>query len=349
MSTARNTLKVFLQLDKCVLLSLLLLSVFLIYLVSDQINWWEGNPNYSFGYIVPMFLFFIIYDRWSQLINIWSGRSNVKPYSIVESPLIVKIFSFLAIIGLFLGLFFIFFSGLVRTTQGSSPSASLALSVGFAGFSLSLIYLVNKYEIDGSPLSHTHRLKLVSLFLFPSTIWLISAPLLNSIETQLNLFLMDKIAFLVSVTFNALAVPLTQEGNILVFPNQERVGVEEACSGIRSLTGCIFSGAFLGAVFLNHLWKKILLLICAVILASMTNYIRSFVLTLLCFQNGSQVLEEKVFGMTLHDFTGYVVLGLTTIGLLCIVPILNIRNIIQERYEKLIRGNNQINSENLSV
>ena len=346
MSTGRNALKLFLQLDRSVLLSFVLLSAFLVYLVFDQIQWWENNPDYSFGYIVPMFLFFVIYDRWSQLNSIWSGECCMKPYSLLEKPIIIKFFSFLATIGLLLGLLFIVFSGIVKTIQGSSPSASLALSSGFAIFSLCLIYLVNKYKADGTPLMQTHRLKLVSLFLFPSTIWLISAPLLNALEKNLNLILMDKVSFFVASTFNAIAIPITQEGNILVFPNQDRVGVEEACSGIRSLTGCIFSGAFLGAVFLNDLWKKLLLLVCAVNLAFITNFIRSFTLTTLSYYNGSQVLNKQFFGMTLHDFTGYIVLGLTTIGLLCIVMILNIRNIIYQRYEKRMNKNDQIVSEN---
>ena len=88
------------------------------------------------------------------------------------------------------------------------------------------------------------------------------------------------------------------------------------------------------------MWKKILLLVCAVSLAFITNFFRSFILTALSYQNGSQVLNEQIFGMTLHDFTGYIVLGLTTIGLICIVMILNIRNVIYQRYEKLIKAYN---------
>ena len=162
MSTDRNAFKVFLQLDKSVLLSFVLLSAFLVYLVFDQIQWWENNPDYSFGYIVPIFLFFVIYDRWSQIKSIFSGECNIKPYPILEKPLIIKFFSFLATVGLLVGLLFIVFSGLVKTIQGSSPSASLSLSIGFAGFSLCLIYLVNRYKTDGTSLMQTHRLKLVS-------------------------------------------------------------------------------------------------------------------------------------------------------------------------------------------
>ena len=38
------------------------------------------------------------------------------------------------------------------------------------------------------------------------------------------------------------------QGNVLALPTGN-VGVEDACSGIRSLTGCLFAGSFLAAVF----------------------------------------------------------------------------------------------------
>jgi hypothetical protein len=52
----------------------------------------------------------------------------------------------------------------------------------------------------------------------------------------------------VSLVFDLAGATLIREGNVLVLPTG-RVGVAEACSGIRSLTGCLFSGALLGAAF----------------------------------------------------------------------------------------------------
>ena len=59
---------------------------------------------------------------------------------------------------------------------------------------------------------------------------------------------------MVFTVFSLLGYPLIQEGNVLVLPLGQ-VGVADACSGIRSLTGCLFAGSFLAAVFLDKFWK----------------------------------------------------------------------------------------------
>jgi exosortase len=104
-----------------------------------------------------------------------------------------------------------------------------------------------------------------------------------------------------------------------VLPKGE-VGVAEACSGIRSLTGSIFAGSFLAAVFLDHLWKKIGLVASAMFLAFFTNILRSLFLTSWAYAYGSAAIEGSV-----HDITGYAVLGVTVLGLLALIPLFNFR------------------------
>ena len=99
------------------------------------------------------------------------------------------------------------------------------------------------------------------------------------------------------------------------------VGVADAFSGIRSLTGCPFAGSFLAAVFLDRFWKKILLVGVAMGLAFVTNLLRSLFLTAWAYAYGSDAI-----GGHLHDITGYAVLGLTSAGLLCLLPLFNTSN-----------------------
>jgi len=122
----------------------------------------------------------------------------------------------------------------------------------------------------------------------------------------------------VAFVFDLLGLPIEQQGNVLVLPNG-RVGVEDACSGIRSLTGCLFAGSFLAAVFLEKAWKKIALVVAAMVLAFFTNLLRSLFLTAWAYRYGPRAIEGAV-----HDAAGYAVLGLTVAGLLCLLPILNL-------------------------
>ena len=99
-----------------------------------------------------------------------------------------------------------------------------------------------------------------------------------------------------------------------------RVGVEQACSGIRSLTACLFAGSFLAAVFLDKLWKKVALVAAAMGFAVLTNLFRSLFLT----SWGYRYVHEAIEG-TVHDVAGYSVLGLTVVGLLCLLPLFQIK------------------------
>jgi exosortase len=137
----------------------------------------------------------------------------------------------------------------------------------------------------------------------------------TAVETAVSLFLLRKVVTVVFTLFSVLGYPLVQEGNVLVLPHG-RVGVAEACSGIRSLTACLFAGSFLAAVFLDKLWKKVLLVSAALVMAFFTNLLRSLFLTAWAYAYGSEAIEGK-----LHDFTGFAVLGLTSVGLFCLLPL----------------------------
>ena len=105
-----------------------------------------------------------------------------------------------------------------------------------------------------------------------------------------------------------------------VVPGQRNeVGVAEACSGIRSLTGCLFAGSFLAAVFLEKLWKKTLLVGMAAVFAFGMNIVRALFLTGWAYRHGSDAIHN------VHDIAGYAVLGLTVAGLLCLLPLLNLK------------------------
>ena len=106
-----------------------------------------------------------------------------------------------------------------------------------------------------------------------------------------------------------------QEGNVLVLPHGQ-VGVADACSGIRSLTACLFAGSFLAAVFLDRFWKKVVLVAAAMGFAFFTNLLRSLFLTGMAYAYGSDAIEGR-----LHDLTGFAVLGLTCVGLFCLIPL----------------------------
>ena len=82
------------------------------------------------------------------------------------------------------------------------------------------------------------------------------------------------------------------------------MGVEEACSGVRSLVSCIFAGLFFSASLVTRAWARAVIIILAPILALGMNFIRSLALTLMA----NRGIEIEGFW---HNLTGFAVLGIT--------------------------------------
>jgi len=116
-----------------------------------------------------------------------------------------------------------------------------------------------------------------------------------------------------------LGYPLEQQGNVLLLPKGS-VGVADACSGIRSLTACLFAGSFLGATFFEVWWKKVVLVVASMGFAFLMNLVRGLFLTGWAYAYGPEAISG-----TVHDAAGYAVLGLTCAGLLLLVPVLNLK------------------------
>ena len=305
------------------LATLALALAFTIFLTVDQMHWWRLKPDYAFGWLVPAFIVYLVVDRWPRLREIFRATD--------PSPLprwlrrMTSIGAGLAFGG---GLIFFLLGAFYRAGEGETLPGSLALAMGFSGVLLGMVYFnVPDGRVGEVPptngwqsLPADARLRATALFLFPALIWILSAPLASAVENAVSLFLLGKVVTVVFAVFNLLGLPLVQQGNVLILPHGQ-VGVAEACSGIRSLTGCLFAGSFLAAVFLDRLWKKILLIAAAMALAFLTNLLRSLFLTSWAYAYGSDAIEGR-----LHDTTGFAVLGLTVAGLFALLPFFDAAN-----------------------
>jgi|TARA_B110000908_G_scaffold23763_1_gene27119 exosortase len=313
------------------LVAIAMLLGFAIYTIWDQFYWWGAREDYSFGYLVPFFAIYVIYDRW-PVIRSYLLRGEAP--EVVATPaapgttVFTQLFEWLAY-AVFLGGLSLFAIGaLLRSVTGPQNPASLAIAAGFGGLLLSVIFIMTKERVDGQPMSLRSRLMLTGLFLFPALIWLISAPMVSVVEKEIRVFLLTKVTIVVFNLFDIIGYAIEREGNVLLLP-EGQVGVEEACSGIRSLTACLFAGSFLAAVFLNRFWKKVLLVAAAMGFAVLTNLIRSAFLTLWAYNYGSQAIDAHwVLPLvgdigSVHDVTGFAILGFTCVGLILLLPIFN--------------------------
>ena len=305
------------------------LSLFMIW---DQHFWWKLRDEYAFGFIVPLFVGYIMFERWPEIARGLAGAGG-HPQSIAGTTpgktALSWLLQSLAVLMVLGGLLCFLAGGLYRAMEGQNLIASNSLAFGYANIILGGAYLYSDRRADGSVIPLAERWHLAMLFLFPAIIWMLSVPMFTAIHKMISTFLMNKVAVVVYHAFDLLGYAVLREGSVLRLPLGD-VGVEDACSGIRSLTACLFAGSFLGAVYFRQFWKKLFLVATAMLFAFINNVFRSLFLTAWAYAHGPAGLETHVrlFGIDLgniHDFTGWVVLGLTVICLLVLVKIFSIQ------------------------
>jgi len=300
--------------------ALLVAATFWGFIAWDQSHWWSAKDDYGFGWLVPAFVAYVIYERWSQISA--AAAACVAPNSPRAGGWAGALITIAAYTSLGFGALMFLAGAFQRAGAGSSYPGTLAITLGAAGVVLPWLFLnapESASPLKNASLAQDARVRLVAWFTFPVLVWLVSAPMVTAVENTLSLFLLMKVTKVVFFTFDLLGLPIEQQGNVLVLPKGS-VGVADACSGIRSLTACLFSGSFLAAVFLDKWWKKISLVAMAMMFAVLTNLLRSLFLTAWAYNYGPEAIEGKV-----HDWAGYAVLGLTVAGLLCLLPLFNLK------------------------
>ena len=302
-----------------------------------QSHAWDTRVDYSFGYLTPMFVLYVIYDRFPKIVSVLSTRSTGSSKGLI--PIFADLF-FGSMFFCGFALFTLFCFVFSQTLNWGAPT--FVITFGFVFASFAMVYFASSTNAFGEPMSMRSRIKFLSLFVFPCFIWLVSAPLLSTLETRVSLFLLSKVAVVVVSIMDSLGFIVELKGNTISFPTGT-VGVADACSGIRSLTACLFAGSFLAAAMLDKLWKKITLVGVSMFFAFLFNLIRALFLSFWAYENGSDSISGFV-----HDAAGYFVLGMTVIGLLVFVSLFNI-NPIPEEFRKNKPESNSENDEDKEV
>ena len=158
-----------------------------------------------------------------------------------------------------------------------------------AVFTLALVFLAG----GGPWLRH---------FAFPVLFFLVAVPWPRPQETAIMSWLMAHNTALCVEALHWLGYAAEQRGNLIAIPGS-LLGVEEACSGIRSLQSMIMVSLAIGEFFRLAAGRRILLLLLGVGTALAGNAIRSFALSVAACRNGSGAVE------TIHDGTGLAVLA----------------------------------------
>lgn len=288
---------------------------------------WSTRLDYAFGYLMPMFMAYVIWDRFPKIKRYFESAPS-QDIGGLSKLFLGMFFSSMTICGF---LTFLLFSIVYSLVRGSVGAPQFCLSFSFAFSFYGLMYFAGAENLEGQKMSVRDRLYFANLFLFPAFAWMIASPFFSVWENAISRFLLSKVAIIVTAIMDSAGFLVELRGNSIFFPDGA-VGVADACSGIRSLTACLFSGSFLAAVFLDKMWKKVALVAMSMVLAFINNIIRALFLSVWAYKFGSDSISGFV-----HDAAGYAVLGLTVIGLLVLIPIFSLNPVPKEFRDDLER------------
>lgn len=247
---------------------------------------WRHNPDLSHGLLMPVVFLILLHES-----------RTTGPVRWLRPGLAVNVgFTVLLVVGLLA----LVAAGLYAATLDWSHSL-----VNFA-LTASLVLLLGAAMVAFA----SERIRLVPFGWSAGVaiaLWLLCAPIPPGTYSRFTLGLQLWVTENVLRTLHVLGIAAARHGNIIELA-QGAVGIEEACSGVRSLISCVFAGLFFSATLVHRPWARALIIGLSAPLALLMNFIRSLTLTLLA-AHGTNISG------TWHDATGFAVLGVTALVL----------------------------------
>ena len=255
---------------------------------------WLVNEQYNFGWFVPFFAVYLFWLRWQDRPEP-AVRSQKSEISGNPRALIAGL---LAVPALFLLL-------PVRLFEIANPDWRLLAWVHTGSVvTLTLLYL---WCVGGRAwLRH---------FAFPVAFIFVAVPWVTPIEGPIIQGLMRAVAAVAAETVTLFGIPAQLEGNLIRVTNG-LVGVNEACSGVRSLQTALMIGLLLGELKRLSISRRFALVAGAIALALVANFLRAFFLVwIAATENISEVSRW-------HGLAGYAIVGLVFVGTLILASLL---------------------------
>jgi exosortase len=256
---------------------------------------WSLNEQYNYGWFVPFFAAYLVWLRFEELRTADCGLRKEKPIN----------------------------------------KKLRALVMGAGALALLVLFPVRLFEIanpDWRPLGWVHALAVITItfvliyfaggwrwvthFSFSLLFFLVAVPWISPIEGPIVLGLMRTIASLAAEAVSLLGMPAQVQGNLIRIASGV-VGVNEACSGVRSLQTSLMIGLLFGELKRLSAWSRVVLVAGAITIALIANFSRAVFLVWMASTRELAAVDHW------HDFAGYAIVALVFLGSLLLATILN--------------------------
>ena len=118
--------------------------------VYDQSHWWVAKEDYTFGWLVPLFVIYVVYDRWPALSGLARGPGADEAAAV---PLSLQFLAWSVFAG---GTVFFVLGGVYRAAAGPSFNGTLVLTLGASCLVLSSVFLASDSLVSAQWFSLCH-------------------------------------------------------------------------------------------------------------------------------------------------------------------------------------------------
>ena len=239
---------------------------------------WSVNAQYAYGWTVPFLAAYLFAERWKVRPPTAAVRSW-KMLALIVAPLALLLLP-------------------LRVIQEGAPDWRL-VSWAMAGVSLALSLGLIYFAGGWAWLRH---------FALPVAFVLVAVPWPMAFEQSVVQALMRTVATICVEALGWAGIAAEQHGNVIEVSTGV-VGVEEACSGVRSLQTTLMAALFLGELFRFGGARRLALIGGGLALAFVCNAGRAFFLVWISVSRGSEAIAKW------HDGVGFTVLAVSLGGL----------------------------------
>ena len=254
-------------------------------------GFWRDLDQYSYGWFVPLLAGFFAWRRLTEalangslapVVPGWSARAGMLGCALLVFPL----------------------EYLRLALPASRPVVWLILFVAIA------FTLLSARALGGA--------RLVKVLLFPAIFFLAGAPWFSAVESGVTMGLMQVVASLTAELLHWFGIEAQQRGTTIAL-RVGLLGIEEACSGIRSLQSGLTYGLAVGEFFFLTRGLRVVLIVTTVCIGFLLNLLRTFILSYEVEQHGMEVLHK------IHDQVGVVMslvlpVAVWAVGRLIVTP-----------------------------
>jgi exosortase len=230
---------------------------------------WAADPQYHFGYLVPVLATLLAWRRWE------TRPAPSTPPFVARATLAVLLLLFLPAWLLL------------------QPNPDWRL-LNWLTSSMSVAFLLGIAALLGGRKWACH-------FAFPACFLLTAVPWPTQLEWPVTQGLMRAVASTAAELLSATGVPAIAQGNLVEIAHGT-LGVDLACSGIRSLQPSIMIALFVGELFRFDLARRAGLLLASIAIAFLTNLGRVLLLAAVASRSGFAAIDQW------HDPAGTVLM-----------------------------------------